>query len=242
MNRIFLFVLTACIVMNGSTFSQTGNTGLSFLKIGIGGRALAMGEAYVAAANDPAATFYNPAALSRSADFQILLMHKEWIQDMKTEFIGAAASWGDFRFGLSVNSTNISNLELRIKPGDPLGLFSVHYASIGLSSSYLVDSNLSFGMTGKFLYEKIFVDEASGFAVDLGGKYKSPWNVLIGLAVNNLGKMNPLLYESTKLPVSVRAGVAYPLYISSMDANLLIASDVVSFTGEKKTHFEAPTA
>ena len=46
-------------------YSQAGETGLSFLKLGVGGRALGMGEAYSAVAADPTAMYYNPAAMSQ---------------------------------------------------------------------------------------------------------------------------------------------------------------------------------
>src|SRR5712691_8940697 len=97
--------------------AQAGSTGLSFLKLGVGGRALGMGEAYSAAASDPTAMYYNPAALSLSAVPQILLMHKEWIQGVKTEYLGAMASLNTFRFGVSLNATSVDDIELRSVPG-----------------------------------------------------------------------------------------------------------------------------
>ncbi len=86
--------------------AQAGETGLSFLKLGVGGRALGMGEAYTAVASDPTAMYYNPAALSQTDNSQILLMHKEWIEGVKTDYLGATTTWNAFRFGVSVNSTS----------------------------------------------------------------------------------------------------------------------------------------
>jgi len=44
-------------------FAVQGQSGLAFLKIGVGGRAAGLGEAYVAAANDPTAIYWNAAGL-----------------------------------------------------------------------------------------------------------------------------------------------------------------------------------
>ena len=44
--------------------AQPGSAGLTFLKFGVGARALGMGDAYSAIADDPSATYYNPASLS----------------------------------------------------------------------------------------------------------------------------------------------------------------------------------
>ena len=47
------------------------------------------------------------------------------------------------------------------------------------------------GITGKMLYEKIFIDEASGFGLDLGGNY-SYNNFSVAAVVSNIGSMNSL--------------------------------------------------
>ena len=88
--RISPFILGLFIMQ--SAMAQVGQTGLSFLKLGVGARALGMGEAYSAVASDPTATYYNPASLSLSHNSQILFMHKEYVQDTRTEFLAATTS------------------------------------------------------------------------------------------------------------------------------------------------------
>lgn len=222
-------------------YAQTGASGLAFLKLGVGGRAIGMGEAFSAVSNDPSATYYNPAMLPTSKNLQILLMHKEWLPDMGTDFIGATTSWDDFAFGLSINSTNIKDIELRQKPGPADGIFSAHFASIGLSSSYTFSHSISIGVTGKFIYEKIFVDDASGYGFDLGARYRTPWDIMTAFSINNLGAMNVLNTEATKLPVSVRFGCAYQLPLESINSTITLASDVVSYTTENQSHLNIGT-
>src|SRR5438874_1712189 len=96
---ILIVLLSSCHAL----LAQTGSTGFEPLKIGVGGRALAMGEAYSALASDPAGTFYNPAALSLTHTPQILLMNKEWLTDTRTEFLGATTTWNKFSLGLGAN-------------------------------------------------------------------------------------------------------------------------------------------
>ena len=241
MKKILFLVTASYILMNGISYSQTGQTGLAFLKHGISGRALGMGEAYSAIATDPSATYYNPAALAISKNAQILLMHKEWIEDTKTEFIGASVPADRFSFGFSLNATGTADIQVRTQPGDALSTFSSHDVAIGFSAAYQIDTSIYIGVTGKYLYEKIFVEDASGYAIDLGGLYRTPWNFDIALVIANLGSMNKLLYESIKLPTTVRGGIAYQLGVENIDSKLTFASDVVTYTRENKTHLHLGT-
>ncbi|MDI6766420.1 MAG: PorV/PorQ family protein [Bacteroidota bacterium] len=240
MNRILFLIIASYLTMN-IIYAQTGTTGLTFLKLGVGGRAIGMGEAFSAVSNDASATYYNPAMLPTSKNLQLLFMHKEWLPDMGTDFIAATTSWNDFAFGLSINSTNIKNIELRQKPGPAYGTFSSHFASIGLSSSYSLSSSVSFGITAKFLYEKIFVDEASGYGLDFGARYRTPLDIVTAFSINNLGVMNALRTEATKLPTSLRFGCAYQLPLESINSTLILASDVVSYTTENQSHLNLGT-
>lgn len=237
MRRIILTITVSYMLIAPTfIFGQAGQSGLTFLQLGVGGRSLAMGEAYSAIASDPSATYYNPAALSTSDDPQILLMHKEWIQDAKTEFIGVSTPLGPFAIGVSINSTNVDDIELRSIPGPAIGTFSSHDAAIGFSAAYNIDQSLSIGATAKYLYEKIYVDETTGAGFDIGALYKTPWSVQFAAAVSNLGSMNVYQTEAPVLPRLVRVGGAYETYIQNLDATLTLATDVVTVTEENQSH------
>jgi len=216
--------------------AQTGSTGLSFLKVGVGARALGMGEAYSAIAADPSAMYYNPAGLSLASNSQLMLMHKEWIEGTKTEYIAANSSFGNVTLGISANATSVNDIELRTIPGPPLSTFDARNSALGLSAAYAVDTSLSIGATVKYLYEKILIYDAAGLAFDLGALYRTAWNLNIAIAMNNLGSMDALENESSKLPSLVRFGAAYTTEFPDFDGSLSLASDVVSFSAESKTH------
>ena len=236
MNRHLLLSAVLLLLVSSELSAQAGSTGLAFLKLGVGGRALGMGEAYTAIANDPAATYYNPAALSLSDASQFLLMHKQWIQDTRTEFFAAKTTLDRFTLGVSLNATSVDNIEIRDVPGPPIGTFNAHNAAIGASGAYRINPELSVGATVKYLYEKILVDEATGYGVDLGATYLTPWDIRLGLAASNLGSMSKLVLESSKLPTAVRIGAGYETPVESIDGILSASADAVSYTGEGTTH------
>lgn len=231
----FVVILTPGATAPGEA-AQTGSTGLSFLKVGVGARALGMGEAYSAIASDPSGTYYNPAALSSAATPQLMLMHKEWIQGTRTEYIAANSSLGSLTLGISANTTSVNDIELRTIPGPPLSTFDARNVALGLSAAYAVDSFLGVGATAKYLYEKILVYDAAGLAFDIGARYKTPWNVNVAIALNNLGSMSQLENTSSELPTLFRFGASYIADLQHIDGSLILSSDIVSFTRESKTH------
>ncbi len=77
--NIFISAFFLVFLYSSHTIAQTefGKYAGEFLSLGVGGRALGMGGAYVAVADDITAGYWNPAALGRMDYPQISLMHEE---------------------------------------------------------------------------------------------------------------------------------------------------------------------
>jgi hypothetical protein len=166
-------------------------------------------------ATDVTSLFYNPAKLSISRDSEIMLMHNEWIQDVRSEVLGARTVLFGLPVALGVNVTTISDIEIRTGPGAPDALFDANYFFGSLSTGFNLTNEISTGITLKYLYEGLFEDESNGWAADLGFFYKTPVKGLAAsLSVRNLGSMNKLRSEETKLPSELRAGASYSFVIS----------------------------
>ncbi len=241
MKRILLLITASYLIMTCQSYTQQGTTGLSFLKNGVGARALAMGEASAAVSADPTAIYYNPANIARLEHVQIHFMHKTWMQDMKTDYIAATAPWKNLNFGLSINTTSIDDIELRTVPGEPEGYFSARNIAIGFTTAFRLNPTLSFGVTAKYLYEKIYVDEASGYAFDAGGHYRTPWEVDVAFSLSNIGSMSALKDEATELPLVLRLGAGYEHPWKTIDGVVSLAADLVSYPREKTFHIHAGT-
>lgn len=99
-------ILVLTIAFSGSlVFGQTvAKYGGEFLASGAGGRALGLGGAYVALAQDATAGYWNPGALSRIKYPEVIVMHDERFGNLiNYDFASVAIPYGtDVSLGVSV--------------------------------------------------------------------------------------------------------------------------------------------
>lgn len=234
-------IAVAVLVWISSGLGQVGvagSNGLAFLKIGVGARASGMSGAYVAVADEATATYWNPAGLAFMQNTQVTFTHAEWVQDISNEFLAVAFPVFRGVLGLSLYSNNVGGIEYRVKPSEePLGVVEAHDLAVGLSYGRTFGDRLTAGVTVKYLYEKIFVASASGFAADLGITVR-PLNARLRLAavLQNVGSMDEFLEESIELPTTTRVGAAYAVNFENM--GLILAADAVHVRGgDLQGHF-----
>jgi hypothetical protein len=233
------------VILLGSVsnaFAQPGQSGMAFLKLGISGRGTAMADAGSAIASGAAATYYNPAGLTGQSVLpeasQLMFMHREWIQDTRMEYLGTSVALGeDNALGAAINTTTVSDIEIRTRPGPADGTFTSRELSFGLSFAHRFSPDLRVGVTGKFLYQKIFVDEGSGYAADLGAIWQSPLDSLtIGAALCNIGSMGALRSEKITLPALFRFGPAYTFRLGENQMGATVAADFVRIFPEQRNY------
>lgn len=203
-------------------------SGMHFLRIGVGGRAGSMGEAFSVAARGAEALYWNPAGAAFTNGREVLLSHTEWIEDIRGEFIGFTWRSQRHAWGFHAYSHNISGIEHRTKPSkEPLATFGAHDFSAGLTFAKAVGRRGAVGVTVKYLYEKIFVDESNGYAFDGGILLPLPVkDFMLALVARNWGSMNEMKNEEITLPSSFRIGVGYDPQLSlSFIRDLTIAAD-----------------
>lgn len=235
----FILTLFLSITVSSSVFAQSS---LSFLKIGVGGRAAGMGEAYTAVVDDATASYWNPAGLRQLKNQQLFLVHNEWLHDVRSEYVTFAIPAKNYTLAFSLNSINIGDIELRGRQPsvDPIATFTAHDLAIGVSYARSIREEWDVGINLKYLFEKIYIEESNGVAVDLGVQYhpqKLP--LTFGLTLQNLGTMSDLRDTAPELPRLLRLGLAYrPTFLQN--SQLLLASDFVhDFEGNSHLHLGA---
>jgi len=181
MKHYLLFFL---LIFFQQIWAQTSKTySNEFLNIGVDARALSLGNAVVATANDVTAGYWNPAGLSNVQNQQVGLMHAAYFANIAQYDYMAYAKPLDEKTGVGISLIrfgvdNIMNTTLLIDEQgninyDRITYFSTaDYAlnfSIGRKNVW---KGLDIGATAKLIYRHIG-DFASGFGfgIDLGAQY-----------------------------------------------------------------------
>jgi hypothetical protein len=216
---------------------KAGTSGLMFLRYGVGARALGMGEAFTAVSDDASALYWNPGGLGFTEGVQLLLMHNEFIQDIRQEYIGGAFPLGRHRLGVSINVATVSDIERRETAGPALGTFDAHDFAISLSWGTRATEDLSLGLSGKVIYEKIDVEELTTYAADLGALYRLPMDLRAGAVVQNLGGKAKFIQEKFNLPLRYGLGISYRPQEEILSGKIIAAADVAKPNdGDLKLH------
>jgi hypothetical protein len=232
MARLFSFLSAVLIFIAPRLEAQ--ETGLSFLRIGLSAREQALGNTGSSSATDAAANYYNPAMLTNAAESSLLLSQNIWVFDTYASYVAANFKRETGAWGVSLSWLTTQDIAFRTRPtADPDGLFNSQNAAFGLSYSRPFGKQLSLAATWKFLYEKLFVDDATGNAFDISAAFKPVSSPLIlSLLVQNMGSMSALVRESTKLPTLIRGGASYPFFAAANGSRFLLESNVIKvFSG-----------
>jgi outer membrane protein OmpA-like peptidoglycan-associated protein len=199
------------------------------LQIGVGPRAVGMGEAQSAVADDAYSLYWNPAGLGRLRQTQVSFMHNVWFGGITSEFLGYAQSFGTDGFGISLNYTSYGEFEkYGIDSNDyPVPLDS-NFTPFSLVTTagyaHWITSTVSVGGALKLISEGVDTYNNLTMALDAGLQVpKALPGLDLGLTLHNIG----LPLEGYSLPMSVRAGAAYhvPLLINEQKDQFLLALD-----------------
>ena len=153
---------------------RAGTSSFQFLKIGSGARAAAMGESFVAVANDASALFWNPAGITQFSENEVVVGHANWFVDIRHQVLGAVYHvTPDDAVGLSIVSLHMDDMQ-RTTETQPFGTgsyFSYGDLAVGMTYSRKLTQQFSFGTTIRYVEETLDVLKMRGVLVDLGTYY-----------------------------------------------------------------------
>jgi long-subunit fatty acid transport protein len=190
LSKICIVIVVSWAAAFGQT--KTGTTAAQFLKIGVGARAIGMGGAYAAVADDISSIYWNPAGLARMTSGEAAFNHVNWIADVKYDAASASVVVdGLGTLAVSFASTNVGDMEVTTTavPEGTGELFTAGGTQMGVAFARNLTDKFSIGFNFKYIHEYIWNESANSVAIDFGTMYTAPVlnGVRIGASMSNFG-------------------------------------------------------
>lgn len=239
--KISIVVIAFLAILSDSAFSQGNGSKYAgeFLAIGVGGRPLGMGSAYVALVNDVTAGYWNPALLSKIDYPQLALMHDARFGNLVNYNYGAIAFpiGKNQSVGLSMIVNGIDNIPDTRNAWDPtIGRLnpdlityfnSTDYAFL-LTYSKKQNDKFSYGANFKVIRRSLAEESAWGLGFDLGLAYNPIQRLLLG--ANLMDITTTYLAWSTgkkeNISPTAKIGAAYVIDVPFLKGTIIPASDL----------------
>jgi hypothetical protein len=180
-----------------SKITKVGTTAAQFLKIDAGARAIGMGGAFVAAANDATSLYWNPAGIAGVERKEIHVMHANWLGDTDFDFAAVVLPLGEFgSFGVNVTALSMPEMEVRtvFYPEGTGEQFGAGDLAAGISYARMLTDRFAIGFTAKYIRQHIWDMSASSVALDFGTLFTTGFHgMTLGMSISNFG--NKMRYE-----------------------------------------------
>jgi len=245
MNKKFLISIL-CVMILPVVAAASGTAGAEYLKIKLGGRALAIGGAYAAIGDDIESLSYNPAGLTFIKQKQFHYSHMLYLDGITVSHISYGqvldTSFIEGNVGVSLTFNWDTLIDNEDAVDDP-----VSFQSFVLSGTYAnklsyffpseIADMINIGLTVKVINETIGYNQGSTFGFDAGLQFVPPGNGFsAGVSIINLGMPirlirgivedgDPSLTEAP-LPLTLRIGAGYKLVIDK-DNTTRVAFDYI---------------
>ncbi len=171
--------------------SKVGTTAAPFLEIGVGARAIGMGGAFVALANDASTMYWNPGGLAKLKTSSVLLEHSNWLAGINFDYANIILQLGELgTIGGSFTSLTMADQIVRTvdRPNGTGERYSAGDLSVGLSYAKNLTDRFSIGFNAKYIHQKIWHMTSSAFAIDFGTLFITQFRGLrIGTSLSNFG-------------------------------------------------------
>jgi hypothetical protein len=212
---ILLLALVGTVYAGGP-----GTTGANFLKIGVGARAAAMGEAFTAVADDSTSLYWNPAGLARLEKGELSATYNMWFEGVGQGYLSLGFPLLGGTVGMGTNYVTMGDLEGRDEVGNPTETFKASDLSISAGFATRV-GRLLLGLSGGMVRSTIAGDTQSAFLGTVGGLLDIGQSFTLGVAAQNLGTK----LGEDPLPLVLKGGLALELGFLNLAADIAKPQD-----------------
>ena len=230
---LFLFIMIRHVQAQwdyGFDFSKSGSAGLQFLKIGIGARESAMGEAALGTVQGINAIFWNPAGIGTIEGREASFSCSGWLLGIDLSAAAVGIKVGNLGvIGLSAIYLGVPPFEeTTVLAQDGTGrMVSAGDLAIGLSVARRFTDKLVMGGQIRWVREELDQDSFSNILIDLGAIYDTGFrHMRIAVCAQHFGPDIKMLRDKFRMPLMFKVGLADDLIHGNMN-RLTLAVDLV---------------
>ncbi|OQY29724.1 MAG: hypothetical protein B6244_02745 [Candidatus Cloacimonetes bacterium 4572_55] len=222
---LFLTIVLFFVEANAQILPRLGEnkvatTSGQFLKIGVGARAAALGESFVALADDPSTLYWNPSGIARLPSQSAYFSHTDWAVDFDYDFGGYIHKFERVgTFGISFGALHTDDMPVtdEYHPQGTGEYFNYLDYFVGLTYASTLTDRFSMGATIKYAREELDDLIMQSWLVDIGTHYHTGFRTIrFAVSIVNFGpNMQPDgkrsdgdSYEDFSPPTIFRFGVA----------------------------------
>ncbi len=233
----YLSLIVCILLLSQIVSAQDGKGGQAgaFLRVGVGARALGMGKAFTATANDVSAIYWNPAGLGGLQSIEFIGAYSILSLQRSYNFMAAGFPTNSMgTFGISWINFGVGGIEGRDLSGRITDTFTNSENAFLFSWGGELSKQLFFGATAKYLSHNLYNSTSTGFGFDAGILFRASDFFSIGATFQDIYsqvKWNTKNGIEEKFPMASRIGVA----ISPVDLPFKVGVDYVQVqnqTGE----------
>lgn len=247
LRKIFPVALLILVLSCQAAWAETGDGGQAgpFLKLGFGARALAMGGAFVAVADDAIGGFYNPAGLTQITKRTFGASYRRMTLDRRLTYVTYSQPIRDeATISLGWINAGVTDVMGRDGDGNPTEEISNYQNAVELFLGRKIVDQLSVGIGIGYLQYNLANINSYGVRFGASALGRPIPELRLGVAVENLGMkyswtsgdywkgIDPEILGSSveeKFPVNFRFGASYLL----LEDRVLLSSEVEKNTEQK---------
>lgn len=207
-------------------------SGMQFLKISQGARAVGMGDAYTAVSDDINAIFWNGAGLVQVEKFAYEANYTRWLAGTELYSLAAVYNTHSSRgevIGVSVVSQQVDPIEETtiFQPGGTGNTIDVSQMAVGFLYAIKFTDKFSFSAKLNYVQETLYTQSTKSFTVDLGSYFYTGYKSLrVAMAFKNFGPDHQSREAnfSYLMPLTYNMGLAAEVYGEKDDPTYLTVS------------------
>ena len=233
-------ILLILTLFCSAAFAETGDGGYAgpFLQLGFGARALGMGGAFVAVADDATGGFFNPAGLTQLTKRTFGAFYRKMTLDRRLSYVVYNQPIRDeATIALAWTNAGVGDVMGRDPDGYPTEEITNYQNAVQLFLGRRIIDELSVGLTMEYIQYNLANINAYGIGFGFSAMGKPIPELRLGVAVENLGMKyswtsgdywkridSDILGSSVteEFPFNLRFGVSYLL----LEGRILLSSEI----------------